>query len=104
STPPALSQPYTPSLHDALPISVLPGATAMRMLNLLGDSPSAKGGPAIYENGAMAVPISLVPNTPSTSAKTSLAELDRRGEFLARSEVHTSELQSRSDLVCRLLL
>ena len=63
--------------------TVLPGATAMRMLNLLGDSPSAKGGPAIYENGAMAVPISLVPNTPSTSAKTSLAELDRRGEFLA---------------------
>src|SRR2546421_8822032 len=28
----------------------------------------------------------------------------RADEFLARSEEHTSELQSRSDLVCRLLL
>src|SRR6266513_2122424 len=63
--------------------TVLPGASAMRMLDLLGDKPSAKGGPTIYENGAMAVPISLVPDTPSTSANTSLAELDLRGEFLA---------------------
>ena len=36
-----------------------------------------------YENGAMAVPISQVPDIVSRSAKTSLAELDRRGEFLA---------------------
>src|SRR5438034_2566586 len=28
----------------------------------------------------------------------------RRGHHLARSEEHTSELQSHSDLVCRLLL
>src|SRR2546421_6007623 len=28
----------------------------------------------------------------------------QRGQVLARSEEHTSELQSRSDLVCRLLL
>ena len=55
----------------------------MRTRDLLGDKPSAKGGPAIYENGAMAVPISQVPDIVSTSAKTSLAELDRRGEFLA---------------------
>src|SRR3989440_3094374 len=29
---------------------------------------------------------------------------ERRNEFLGRSEEHTSEIQSRSDLVCRLLL
>src|SRR5438132_6257580 len=29
---------------------------------------------------------------------------DRAGELIARSEEHTSELQSHSDLVCRLLL
>src|SRR6266702_2638317 len=59
-----------------------PPPSAVRFSMIL-EITSAKGGPAIYENGAMAVPISLVPNTPSTSAKTSLAELDRRGEFLA---------------------
>src|SRR5207249_11722508 len=31
-------------------------------------------------------------------------ELDAAGAHLARSEEHTSELQSRFDLVCRLLL
>src|SRR5438874_3451133 len=31
-------------------------------------------------------------------------KLDRRGEVAERSEEHTSELQSRRDLVCRLLL
>src|SRR5206468_12278434 len=33
-----------------------------------------------------------------------LAKIPRRTEVTARSEEHTSELQSRSDLVCRLLL
>src|SRR5688572_32674928 len=32
------------------------------------------------------------------------AELLERGEILVRSEEHTSELQSQSNLVCRLLL
>src|SRR2546430_6027746 len=34
----------------------------------------------------------------------SLADLIDRGSFLGRSEEHTSELQSQSNLVCRLLL
>src|SRR5438874_7237798 len=33
-----------------------------------------------------------------------LEEVDDLGDFLKRSEEHTSELQSRRDLVCRLLL
>src|SRR2546428_7530435 len=37
-----------------------------------------------------------------TSSGSSPVEL--LGRFLLRSEEHTSELQSRSDLVCRLLL
>src|SRR5258708_28593035 len=32
------------------------------------------------------------------------ADGDRRGQFVARSEEHTSELQSPDHLVCRLLL
>ena len=54
------------------------------MLDLLGEGRSIKGGPIVYENGAMAVPISQVPEGAPTSAGTSLKELDRRGEFLPR--------------------
>lgn len=62
--------------------TILPGASAMRMLDLLGESRSPKGGPIVYENGAMAVPILQVPEGAPTSASTSLKELDRRGEFV----------------------
>src|SRR2546421_11346111 len=43
----------------------------------------------------------------NTSDSSGLADIDRFTRFLRatkRSEEHTSELQSRSDLVCRLLL
>src|SRR2546421_5003977 len=71
----ATTEIYTLSLHDALPISFpQPRPT-----------PLAKPFPARARQHAQA-----------------LAVLRRRQ--LARSEEHTSELQSRSDLVCRLLL
>src|SRR5690349_23792805 len=38
------------------------------------------------------------------SLKPSFADIGELGGFDARSEEHTSELQSRRDLVCRLLL
>src|SRR5436309_15961200 len=60
----ATTEIYTLSLHDALPICVLPNFST---------SPSASPIPA-------------------------------RGAYFARSEEHTSELQSRENLVCRLLL
>src|SRR5688572_9407748 len=46
---------------------------------------------------------------PNNQRALLLAEMNRRGvdnpnELLARSEEHTSELQSQSNLVCRLLL
>src|SRR2546430_14099571 len=43
---------------------------------------------------------------PSAIAKgvRSFAGVEHRLEFVARSEEHTSELQSQSNLVCRLLL
>src|SRR5690606_41521619 len=84
---PSSTDPYTPSLHDALPISkpqprshsrVYPvhlgqGITAGRIVRTRRDRPSVGAAAALY---------------PST----------------ARSEEHTSELQSRENLVCRLLL
>jgi len=62
--------------------TVLPGASALRMFDLLGEGRSNKGGPTVYVTGTMAVPMSLVPEGASTSARTSLKELDLRGEFL----------------------
>src|SRR2546421_12203608 len=41
---------------------------------------------------------------PAVSAAVQLAAHTRSGAVSGRSEEHTSELQSRSDLVCRLLL
>src|SRR5206468_10360922 len=50
-----------------------------------------------------------VPSLPAASGAKALASRVEsphasRFQFLIRSEEHTSELQSRSDLVCRLLL
>src|SRR5206468_10341523 len=77
---PAPTETYTLSLHDALPISI--------------------GVPA---NGA----VSNVTFSPAAVSK--VAREVRLGGYDVvhvheRSEEHTSELQSRSDLVCRLLL
>src|SRR2546430_11894506 len=72
---PATTEIYTLSLHDALPISS-PEERARRRL-------AERGGGGGGE-----------------------AEVRREAELLAdsRSEEHTSELQSQSNLVCRLLL
>src|SRR5437868_9024797 len=69
---------YTLSLHDALPIWVMP-------------------------SGSSAAVISR--NKPGRLAdtKVSIGDSNRR-QVDERSEEHTSELQSRFDLVCRLLL
>src|SRR5438132_13052353 len=75
---PPTTQIYTLSLHDALPISwALPASTRSA-----GSSPYA----------------------PATRSRRA-AKCSRSGRRRAnRSEEHTSELQSHSDLVCRLLL
>src|SRR5207249_11474794 len=86
-TPPAPTEIYTLSLHDALPIyrldvQIAPHREALapaleRKLHQV-DPTAAQGRESIGSLAVTAVP--------------------------ARSEEHTSELQSRFDLVCRLLL
>src|SRR5699024_11956231 len=66
---------YTLSLHDALPICAWPGSSSSSSSTFFGTSTGS-----------------------STSAMSALAA------SRWRSEEHTSELQSRFDLVCRLLL
>src|SRR5206468_7996131 len=87
---------YPLSLHDALPIS---GAVTFTGYDQISGEATVLG---LLVNG---VPV------PSAGAGTEVdLVLDRTpfyaegGGQLARSEEHTSELQSRSDLVCRLLL
>src|SRR6478672_13644168 len=66
----ATTEIYTLSLHDALPILVVP-KTSVKAAKLVKPVPAPAQAPS---------------------------------EARVRSEEHTSELQSRSDLVCRLLL
>src|SRR5690554_7686722 len=89
-TDPAATEIYTLSLHDALPISAAglahrPGDEGVQVVELEGCTHVR--GPD-YE-GARVVRSSPVEFTASTTG---------------RSEEHTSELQSRPHLVCRLLL
>src|SRR5207249_9648696 len=99
---PAATQIYPLSLHDALPISFAQGhpmfANASVGLNVATLSPT-------YQ---------LIMGMPGGSSAIEIAgRLGMNEELLdhavrlvntQRSEEHTSELQSRFDLVCRLLL
>src|SRR5690606_41975851 len=88
--PPAAAQIHTLSLHDALPISGEEVADH-RIVGLLGKE-VVDGGEAL---GALAVPH----HDPGIGFDDA-----ERGAVGLRSEEHTSELQSRENLVCRLLL
>src|SRR2546430_17301853 len=82
----ATTEIYTLSLHDALPIS--DSALSQR---------SAAG--AHYRRGRRRLP--------PTATVRRLGSVERvlvASRLSARSEEHTSELQSQSNLVCRLLL
>src|SRR5204862_8011632 len=94
--------PYTLSLHDALPIS--PGNARARGFG-------ADPGRGARGNRRRAARERLTLHAPRHEhggqcrrvAGAAREVVPARGELL-RSEEHTSELQSRRDLVCRLLL
>src|SRR5690349_22932401 len=80
----ATTEIYTLSLHDALPIFSLAFFNAM-----------------LYENRPLGGCLRQAKNF---LLAYSLLKEKRLGKNAKRSEEHTSELQSRRDLVCRLLL
>src|SRR3712207_7235497 len=81
----ATTEIYTLSLHDALPISPAASRAAGRRRTARGASvPGAAGAPG--RRSSCKVPLACAPRS------------------ALRSEEHTSELQSRQYLVCRLLL
>src|SRR3712207_9459061 len=87
----ATTEIYTLSLHDALPISIVPRITF-----------SDPGG-NIPEAGSRN-PNANITNTWSVPAYLTKVTGNHTLRFGGRSEEHTSELQSRQYLVCRLLL
>src|SRR5699024_12141620 len=93
-----ISEIYTLSLHDALPIYNL----TIAQIGLLQYHYS----PFLLINSQYYLKLQLEPPW----SPVLLKELDKYFYFLShlyehfRSEEHTSELQSRFDLVCRLLL
>src|SRR5690606_42097181 len=82
---------YTLSLHDALPI--LPGPIPMVTTPGTTTSPLCIGVGG-HRGHPLSVPLSQGFQEGEPSANS----------FSVRSEEHTSELQSRENLVCRLLL
>src|SRR3712207_7795276 len=82
----ATTEIYTLSLHDALPIS---STTSCPICTLTHPSTGMRRSELIVSRQSIASCL-VVPGPPTTAC--------------ARSEEHTSELQSRQYLVCRLLL
>src|SRR5207249_10138932 len=89
---PTTTQISTLSLHDALPISRAAVRCAVPTPRW-----SRRDGPR-YPGGAG------LPRAPPRSPARSSRAAPARASDATRSEEHTSELQSRFDLVCRLLL
>src|SRR5207249_11962793 len=104
STAPSTPHIHTLSLHDALPISSR--GSALAALSPFS-RPAARIELRLDSDGAgpLAPLFELLDAVPETSDL--VAEFMLRDDAirqLPRSEEHTSELQSRFDLVCRLLL
>src|SRR5690625_6920483 len=91
-------QLYTLSLHDALPISIQLSAErlAMRLTDKLDDKDAAMLQRATQTIVNQVASLKKMVEDFREYARTPPAQM--------RSEEHTSELQSRGHLVCRLLL
>src|SRR5699024_11903005 len=92
----ALLGTHSLSLHDALPISGRPAG--------MGDTNKRRLLEAAREQFSSQGFRSVTMRSIAAEAGVDVALIDRIVTLRNRSEEHTSELQSRFDLVCRLLL
>src|SRR5690606_41759590 len=90
--PPPAPLLYTLSLHDALPTS--------QVFRILPRSGRMAWNP--LSRACLALPPAESPSTRNSSVRPRSSLM--QSASLPRSEEHTSELQSRENLVCRLLL
>src|SRR3712207_7372175 len=88
----ATTEIYTLSLHDALPISLRHAGASVEHLEELGDAWRLEDEARDEGHGAFQL------------ADQQRGEPHEADDLADRSEEHTSELQSRQYLVCRLLL
>src|SRR5688572_32037898 len=93
---PATTEIYTLSLHDALPILERErrAGGAVRVLRPRGGRGGEAGGGIVED----------LLRVQSEAGQAAALEGRDQESVVARSEEHTSELQSQSNLVCRLLL
>src|SRR5690606_40910006 len=102
STPPTIT--HTLSLHDALPISFIQSHCPCMMLWPSSMFSTILATPRVPAPTAQAVRL-REPTSSSARAAISSPRWNRIVLWMyLRSEEHTSELQSRENLVCRLLL
>src|SRR5439155_17291128 len=95
---PAPTQIYTLSLHDALPI-------LLKFRLPFDDPPGSTTSRSDTNNGAVPVTLQMLNGSGTPTDYHGATNSGVAGAFLGgRSEEHTSELQSRGHLVCRLLL
>src|SRR5207249_10437760 len=101
-TPPAPTPLYTLSLHDALPIftPILSSRNGFDLTPIKPLPPIISGHDLLHQE--LALPDELVQGMIHRGTQTLVAGCSK--SYKTRSEEHTSELQSRFDLVCRLLL
>src|SRR5699024_11420004 len=95
---------YTLSLHDALPISrgglILTTAEFAKVIDK-NIFPGIQGGPLMHVIAAKAIAFGEALQDDFKAYQEQVIE-NAKALATARSEEHTSELQSRFDLVCRL--
>src|SRR5690349_9133874 len=101
ATPPSALYPL--SLHDALPICSRRSAAPGRSASTARESISISSTPPTARSGRASPPRSTTSARSASSAASPPCWSCSRCSA-SRSEEHTSELQSRRDLVCRLLL
>src|SRR5207247_11339653 len=102
--PPATTPTAAPSLHDALPIFVpvpilgdeLPAVEVLAKMECLNPGGSLKDRPVLR------MLLTALADGRLPPGKTVLDSSSGNAGIAYRSEEHTSELQSRVDLVCRL--
>src|SRR3712207_7059083 len=92
----ATTEIYTLSLHDALPISRNRRTTPKPSRPGIITSSTSRSGRNVDASASAC--------WPSAAVATSKPAKRRLADSSSRSEEHTSELQSRQYLVCRLLL
>src|SRR5207249_8476988 len=97
SNTPSTTHIYTLSLHDALPISLK--FPSKKFLSMLRNTAICRALQRSWLFMKRSKPAKLKKGT-----RSSLSLLAAGSPGPLRSEEHTSELQSRFDLVCRLLL